>query len=506
MLQGVVKGTPPPLDLGALVHMPATPVPPPQPTASSESPPEDRSYFEIGQASPAAVMVPPAGPPVPIGNATLVPVNSGKQASPDIGVGQDSGLGNGSRPVGSEQPSGPPPNSPTAANGGVSFGLPPSPPASSSASPAAPSPAFLQGASPRQGLSAAALLAQRSPTVGAPVAPSLIPLPSEATVAPAESDLASARAAKNASSPGAATPNSPAPSETALECHLHAHPTACPSLPVSPSSPHAQTPVTGSPPTTTTPSTPQLNPPSPPALTPQPLLFASSSASLPSNPPPATSPSPPLTSPYTYISTSYGAAALSGPDAVPTSLLPYGIPLPMYAALPPAPASAPTPAPAPGPALAPGTALAPAAASAPSSVMLSRLLLASSPGQTPLPAAHSSSAPQLKAVPPMNPNSRGTALPPTLAQGPNTAQLTDNVGAVSARVEASVSPAAGESSGKGNGGLDAKTIGIVAGAVAAGAVVLSKHRASAHSSCQTCMFLEHACNAAWFIGLLTWPV
>lgn len=474
MLQGVVKGTSPPLDLGARVHMPATPVPPPPPTASPEPPPDDGSYFEIGQASPAAVMVPPADPPVPIGNGTLVPVNNGEQASPDNGVGQERGLRNASSPLGSEQPlenmgGGPAANSPTAANGAIS-----------SASPAAASPTVLQGASPQQGLSAEALLAQRSPTVGAPVAPSLIPLPSAATVAPAEAELASARAAKNASSPGAETPSSPAPSETALECHVHAHSVACPSLPVSPSSPNAQAPLLGSPPTTTTPSTSHPNPPSPPALTPQPLLFASSSASLPFNPPPATSPSPPLTSPYTYISTSYGAAALSGPDAVPTSLLPYGIPLPMYAAFPPAP----------GPALAPGAALAPAeasaAAAAPSSGMLSRVLLASSPGQKPLPAAQSS-APQLDASPPMNPNSRDAALPPTPAQGPNTAQLSDMVGAVSARVEASLSPEAGESRGTGNGGLDAKTIGIVAGVVAAGAVVLCKHHASVHSSCQTCI-------------------
>lgn len=422
--------------------------------------------------------------------------NISQQASPGIGLEAESGLVNVSSPVGSESSGyaggGLSPNSPAAASGVIL----PSPQASSSLSPAATTPAVLQATSPGQGLSAEALLAQSSPSAGAPVAPLLIAFTSEATVAPAEAEPVSVKTGGNASSPAAEAATSPAPSQTALECSTTPS-SACASMPARPSSPSAQLSLTGTPPTTITPPTSHGNTTSSSALplasqvmllqtrAVQATHFASSPASLPPNPPSLTSPSPPLTSPHTYASSShYGAVPLPGPDMAPASLLPYGIPLPMYAAFP-APASGPTTAPAPAPALAPGAALAPAAATAaeaaPSSVMLPRVMLASPAGRPPLPVAQLPTA-QLQALAPATPSSGHTALAQTLAQGPNAAQLSvlpAVAGKASARADASVTPAPGDG-GTGGGGLGAKNIGITAGAIAAGAVVLSKCRLPFH--------------------------
>lgn len=65
-----------------------------------------------------------------------------------------------------------------------------------------------------------------------------------------------------------------------------------------------------------------------------------------------------------------------------------------------------------------------------------------------------------------------------------------------ARADASTTPAAGDG-GKGGGGLGAKTIGIVAGAVGAGGVVLSKCRMSSkpHQNCLICCLVMAACIA-----------
>lgn len=118
--------------------------------------------------------------------------------------------------------------------------------------------------------------------------------------------------------------------------------------------------------------------------------------------------------------------------------------------------------------------LAAAAAAAPGLAMLPRVLLASPAGQPSLPDAQHPTA-QLETSLPATATSGDTLSPPaTVAPGPNVAQLVGPADVSRARAQASVSPAAGDG-GKGGGGLGAKTIGIVAGAVAAAAVVLSKH-------------------------------
>ena len=152
----------------------------------------------------------------------------------------------------------------------------------------------------------------------------------------------------------------------------------------------------------------------------------------------------------------------------------------MYGAFPPAPASGPTTAPGsfpgPAPALAPGVALAPAAAAAaqaaPSSAMLPRMLLASPAGLPLLPVAQPSTAQLRHSAPAVT---RDSALSTNfeVAPGPNAAQLAGPAGVSGARADASTTPGTG-GGGKDNGGLGAKTIGIVAGVVGAGAVVLSK--------------------------------
>ena len=102
--------------------------------------------------------------------------------------------------------------------------------------------------------------------------------------------------------------------------------------------------------------------------------------------------------------------------------------------------------------------------------MLPRTLLASPAGQPSLPVAQPSTA-HLNAA--ASATTGDTAWPTEVAPGPNAAQLTGRVDMSGARADASTAPAEGDG-GKGGGGLGAKTIGIVAGAVGAGAVVLSK--------------------------------
>ena len=150
----------------------------------------------------------------------------------------------------------------------------------------------------------------------------------------------------------------------------------------------------------------------------------------------------------------------------------------MYGAFLPASASGPTtapgPAPGPAPALAPGAALAPAVAAAaeaaPSSAMLPRMLLASPAGQPSPPVVQPSTAQLKEAAPAIT---RDMASPTKVAPGPNAAQLSALADVAGARADASTTPLAGDG-GKHGGGLGAKSTGIVAGVVGAGAVVLSK--------------------------------
>ena len=480
-LQGAVNGTLPPLDLASRVHVPQDEVPSPGPIATSEaSADEEQSPFEVEQGSPAAFTVPAVTPFAQNLSSNGSSLGGNLLPAPNNSSSAVGATANSTSPATEPgQAAGASPNIPDA-DGSSPFQI--SPEASSSPSPAA----GLQAASPGPGLSAEALLAQKSPSPGAPVAPLLIPVLSAASMAPAEAVLAPAAA--NAPGSVVQTTLARASAPTALGRKAQ----ALSPLPVPSSSANPRAPLTQNPdqPTTITSSTSpssstssSASPASPQVtlgqtLATQALPFASPAILRSPDPPPATLPSPPLTSPYTYAS--HDAAPAPGPITLPASLLPYGLPLPVHFQSAPAPAPGPAAAPVTAPALAPGgAALAPAAATAaqaaPSSLPLSRMLLASGKVTAAAPLAEGDTA-QLDTALAQTTSGAGYSAPRPAPEPNTAARLSGSAGkagAPAARADASVS-SAGDNGGKGGAGLGAKDIGIMAGAIAAGAVLLSE--------------------------------
>ncbi|DBB00918.1 TPA: hypothetical protein ACH3X1_000835 [Trebouxia sp. C0004] len=508
--QGPVNGTAPPSNLGT-VNVPTNDLVTLSPGAAPEGSPTEEAASAGAEESPPTVTVPDisTGATASTASDSSQSVNGGNLAlvsnPSNASVLIPGTNGTASIPSPSAQLNGTNPSSPTVASPGgatatmsplMSSPAPPSVASRTSSSPASPaafsptpiplpsssssasstptlvpsssslpplrvsvsSPSSLQISSPGQGLSAVALLAQMSPSPGAPVPPLLIPFAAQTGL---PSSAEAAMAPVEATGPNAGQ---------ALACQA----SACPPLPSSSSPFNNPSPliITPSQPTTITPlpspvtmpePTPQSFPSSASLQQTPAQTLGSANSPLASSPsvsdpiePPVLSPTPSSNPSYGSAMTPVGSASVPGPEMLPASALPYGIPLPIYASFSPAPGPAPMPAPAPAPEPALALAAAAGGEAAPSSPLVPRMLLPSQPD--------SLSSPFTSAATALAPG--GSAASSGLSRGG-----ADVAAASVGRDDASVSPA-GNSGTAGRGGLGTKDIGIMVGVIAAGAVLL----------------------------------